>query len=475
MRHIKRFCLTLSIIMSITFLNIQNCYAATVTVTANQSKVYVGSKISVTITVPSNAANWVYKIGDITYSSNLSLVSGEKQVEGYQYLGDSRTSTFIFQAKSVGKATVSINRPKGMSVNDKDVDIDGSASFDIVAVSNPTPTPTPGTRPTTKPTPTPTPDTRSSKNSLVGLTLSEGTLSPAFDSSTTNYSVSLPAKTTSINVSATPSDSKAKVKGTGDIALQPGANTIKVVVTAENGTDKTYTITANVDEAPIVYTDLDGTSLGVVRNTKDLTIPEGFAETTVTLEGEQVKAWTNETMGITLVYLVDEGSNAAFYVYSPDKGVVCQYAVLQFNGKNYVFAGIDESLREMQGLTYGKVDAFDKTIDGFAYNDENLSSFKVLYLMDEDGQYGYYNYDTDNKTLQLFSGAVYSPKQLEAMETEKKEIEKELHSQILIRNISIGAAIAFMAISIVLGFMMNNKDKKIRKLRRRGGSSNSQE
>ena len=50
--------------------------------------------------------------------------------------------------------------------------------------------------------------------------------------------------TSSINISATPTDPSSNVGGTGDIALEPGSNTIPITVTPEDGSEPmTYTIT----------------------------------------------------------------------------------------------------------------------------------------------------------------------------------------------------------------------------------------
>lgn len=473
-RHKKiRWIFMLSIMLICIFLGTYNCYAATnVAITAGQSQVAVGKTVSVKITVPENAQVWTYLV---SYTNEyLTLSSGVLDPLGFAG-ENSRTNTLIFTATKVGTATISVAGEGSIVIDGKACDVSGSININIVAVSAPTPTPTKpsggsGGSGSTKPTPTPQKDTRSSNNSLASLTISEGTLSPAFDSSVTGYSVNLTAKTTSIKVAATPSDTKATIAGAGDIAVQPGVNTINVVVTAENGSKKTYTITANVDEAPLVYTKFEDKSLGVVRSLRDVTIPEGYAETTITLEGQEVKAWISEAMGITLVYLVDEEENAAFYVYSPDKGVLCKYATFQFNGQNYIFAGIEESLREQEGLTYGKVEAFGSSVDGFSFKDESLSTFVVLYLMNGNNEYGYYTYDTVNQTLQQFSGAVYSVKQTAAMEAEKQALEQKLKREILIRNISLGAAAALAAVVAVLLYKLNTKDKKIRRLKRRGES-----
>ena len=63
-----------------------------------------------------------------------------------------------------------------------------------------------------------------------------------FKPGTTTYNVTVPEDVESVEVYATASDSKATISGTGRKTLQNGANALNVVVTAEDGTTKTYTI-----------------------------------------------------------------------------------------------------------------------------------------------------------------------------------------------------------------------------------------
>ncbi len=82
------------------------------------------------------------------------------------------------------------------------------------------------------------PDNRSSDNTLKELKLNNGTIN--FKSGTTSYNVTVDGATTEI--SAVANDNKAKVSGTGTKNLNYGVNTFKIVVTAENGSTKTYTL-----------------------------------------------------------------------------------------------------------------------------------------------------------------------------------------------------------------------------------------
>ncbi|MBR5975449.1 MAG: cadherin-like beta sandwich domain-containing protein [Clostridiales bacterium] len=68
-------------------------------------------------------------------------------------------------------------------------------------------------------------------------------LTPQFDPmNCQEYSLVVSASCTSVHISATPASDKASVSGDGDITLEDGVNTISVMVTAENGSSRVYTI-----------------------------------------------------------------------------------------------------------------------------------------------------------------------------------------------------------------------------------------
>jgi len=91
---------------------------------------------------------------------------------------------------------------------------------------------------------------------LAGLEISSGTLSPAFESATADYTASVSKTTASIKVTPVLSNADASLTINGTpassnaaseaIALNSGDNTITAVVTAQNGTTtKTYTLVVN--------------------------------------------------------------------------------------------------------------------------------------------------------------------------------------------------------------------------------------
>ena len=75
---------------------------------------------------------------------------------------------------------------------------------------------------------------------LKSLTVSEGSL--LFNKTTTYYKVVVENNITSINIAASPEYSKSTVSGTGTKSLSVYSNLFNIVVTAENGDKRTYTV-----------------------------------------------------------------------------------------------------------------------------------------------------------------------------------------------------------------------------------------
>jgi hypothetical protein len=88
---------------------------------------------------------------------------------------------------------------------------------------------------------------------LSNLLLSAGTISPPFNPSTINYTLTVSNATTSTTVMPTAEDPAATITVNGEavvsggtsssISLNVGSNTINTAVTAQDGTTKTYTVT----------------------------------------------------------------------------------------------------------------------------------------------------------------------------------------------------------------------------------------
>ena len=96
----------------------------------------------------------------------------------------------------------------------------------------------------------------SSDASLSSLMLSGVTLMPEFASDTTAYTAMVESDVAMTTVTAMAAHPGATVAGTGEMALAAGENVINVMVTAEDESTQTYTVTVTV--APPVEGDLLG-------------------------------------------------------------------------------------------------------------------------------------------------------------------------------------------------------------------------
>ena len=86
------------------------------------------------------------------------------------------------------------------------------------------------------------PTPKSSDATLKALDVSGYSYSPAFNPNTTSYSMTVANGISELNVGAVPNDSKATVKIEGNYGWSVGKNTIKITVTAEDGTKKVYEV-----------------------------------------------------------------------------------------------------------------------------------------------------------------------------------------------------------------------------------------
>ena len=440
MKNLKKTFITCTVVFALLLCMTQSVFAASISVTAGQSSVKVGNTVAFTITVPSNTQAWTYQVA---WSDNLTYVSGDTEPMGFEGTSSTRNQ-LIFMANGEGTGKVWI-AGGSYSIDRQPYDASGSATVSIVSASQPSQGYDHGDFDDDPPTPS-----KSSNNALASLTVSAGELAPAFDPTITDYTLSLPLRTNKITFTATPSDSKATVQGNGEVALRSGENKVAVVVTAEDGSAKTYNITVKVAREPTVFFSLNGESLGVMQDTDGVTPPAGFSPTTVPYSGEELPAWTNAA-GQMLLYLVNQDTLAAgFYLYDEAEGVQSPYLPIVYGATTYVYTGVPAEKESIPGLTLCDVEAFGHILKGWKYEDASLQDFCVLYLMDAGGNYGCHTYDSQSGTLQRFSGAVFT------------DDGRTMRVPMLYVYIAGGAAAVLLLLVIILAAVCISRGKKLR-------------
>jgi hypothetical protein len=191
--------------------------AASAPVTPRSNVAYLASLTpSVGALLPGfNPSGWLYNVAVPSWTTNISFVATPQDPNAQVRLNGGPSSTVIGLSEGVNTLIFTVTAADGVA-----------QKLYKVSVYRP-----------------------SSVTTLSALTLSSGTLSPAFSPGTPGYSASVANAVTAITVGATATDSAATVRVNGfspgaSIPLAIGGNTITVQVTAQDGVTRgTYTVT----------------------------------------------------------------------------------------------------------------------------------------------------------------------------------------------------------------------------------------
>ena len=235
---LNKISLILLLVVAILLIFSIKSYAAT-SISISTSKSSVSPGESFTVTVSAKGAGPV--------SATVSNGSGSKS----DFL-DNNSFSFTCTAGSSGNVTIYASGTLGDYDTGEDTSRSASKTVSIVkpnsntggsnsggSSSGGTTTKKPTTNNTTTKKPTENKEEKkSTDSSLSALTVEEGTITPEFNKDVKEYTITVPNEITKLNITATPTDSKATVSITEYEELQEGENTITISVTAEDETTK---------------------------------------------------------------------------------------------------------------------------------------------------------------------------------------------------------------------------------------------
>lgn len=267
-----------------------------------------------------------------------------------------------------------------------------------------------------------TQDNKDSNNKLSSLQISPGSLTPAFNTNTTSYTVNVPEETTEIIISAAAQSNKAKVSVSGGKNLQPGENTAKVVVTAENGATRVYTLTVirgevEATQEPEVEPEkiqINGADHTINEAFADDTIPAGFIREKITYNGKEYEALKHEKGDLQLVSLQNDATGAVFYIFNGETQEFYNFVQIQISEGKYIIPLPLKDIKEFKNNKLTVLTLQEKTFDAWMIDDE----YSVLLMMNADGEEVIYQYDSVDGTLQRYAGAV-AKETVEEEETEE--------------------------------------------------------
>lgn len=341
--------------------------AASCQLTATSYNVSVGSKITVKLTTSGLDGRF-----DIT-SSDSKVFTGGGKVFVDRYTGTSASVTFT--AKSAGSVVISA----------KPVDVTDNCGTKTIIVKSYVPR------------------ALSSDNYLASLSVEGVELIPSFDKDTDNYIVDLEPGTTSIKINAEKANKYASVNGTGEILVQEGSNELDVVVTAENGSKRTYHITAVVKEYDPINVKIGNSDFTVVRKSSELIKPEYYEPKSVQIGENTVPGFYSEKTGYTLVGLKDVTGAVKLYIYNNNE--YKPYLSLDFNKMNLVIVEAPKSLIPV-GFVKEEITINDEKITCYKNNELGITLIYGKSLIT--GNDGFYEYENTDLTIQKFNLNAYN-------------------------------------------------------------------
>lgn len=356
------------LIIAIMFIGVGSIQAFSIN---SSSSVYVNSTIAVTIEAKGLVGRF-----DITSSNGSVLAGGDSK-----WIEDS-TVTVYFTAKSTGTATITVNATDVSDTNGNEYT--GSRSTTVKVIKKDTSKPIDINK------------NYSSNNYLLGLNIDGYSLNPSFDKNTLEYNVVLEPGTEQVKIDASLEDKTASVKGIGDVAVSEGINTINIVVTAENGNERTYKIIATVDEKDPINVKIKNDNYTVVKKKELIGTKDGYSDATVKINEFDIPALYNEVTNVTLIGLKDEVGNIMLFSYNTKTGEYSEYNEFKFNLMNlYIHDDKDNK--------YKKVNIKINDSEVSAYKLDGIDGYYLLYATNTiTGYEGYYLYDVKENSVQRY-------------------------------------------------------------------------
>lgn len=311
---------------------------------------------------------------------------------------------------------------------------------------------------------------KSSNASLGSLVISAGTLSPEFSAATKDYTATVDYSCSSLAVTANPADSKASVTSvTGNDSLEVGENTVSVVVTAEDGSTSTYNIvvTRRAEDDPENADkqdnwkkfDINGTEWTMVNDIPEDVVPEGFEHSKTVIDGLEYNTLHGTFGDITLVYLQSESGNGLF-VY--DAAQNAAYEFVRINSESHFIVvllpkvdDVPEGYNEISLSIEGKgvATAYQTKAEK---TDDQTKDFYLVYAINDNGESGWYTYDSVDGTYMRTELSTPTVAQ-EENDTTKSELVPGIANKYLVLAAILVLIIIILALLLLVVIVKNKK------------------
>ena len=473
-----------------------------VSVSANKSTVAIGETVTVSATythsggIGSMDLFFHYNTKSFEYVSSSPMATGSGKLKMSYYATDviaptSVTVTITLKAIAAGSGDFKLETSY-ISTDDDETALVGDVKTLSVSANNPT---------------------KSGDANLASLEPSKGSLSPAFSKNTTHYTISVPYTVTSLSLTFSTSHDDADTAISGSNDLSVGENTRVITVTAPNGDTKTYTVvitrekeqtttttttttttkattkkttttttattsktTAETTEESTESTEsttttlplenarvvnVDGNELIIAESLLHVDLPEGFAWSTVEINGVEMPAAKQEVSNTVLLYLTERGSDyGEFYIYTAEDDSFVLFRQMVMEGGPYTIHDLPKGETAPDGAEPGTYDG--KNMPAYIFLNPDLVDYVIVWATNPQGETGFYTYDMVEGTLQRYHVITPTTTTTTAPEedTEKEEQEPTQHTLLSFvttyqRALLVGAAaLAGLVVLLITIFLL---------------------
>lgn len=471
--------LSLVVAVMLVFTPAEHVYAQGLGLSVSSSSIAVGKTVKVTVSMPSGYFGTV-----VISSSDEGVLSNGG--DGVANIGDAAgyptSQSFSFTAKAAGSCTIKayctvVGDAEG---NDAGGTITGastkvtvtSASSNNDSNSNKDNKDNTGNDNNANKDNENKEEKKSSNASLGSLVISAGTLSPEFSAATKDYTATVDYSCSSLAVTANPADSKASVTSvTGNDSLEVGENTVSVVVTAEDGSTSTYNIvvTRRTEDDPENADkqdnwkkfDINGTEWTMVNDIPEDVVPEGFEHSKTVIDGLEYNTLHGTFGDITLVYLQSESGNGLF-VY--DAAQNAAYEFVRINSESHFIVvllpkvdDVPEGYNEVSLSIEGKgvATAYQTKAEK---TDDQTKDFYLVYAINDNGESGWYTYDSVDGTYMRTELSTPTVAQ-EENDTTKSELVPGIANKYLVLAAILVLIIVILLLLLIVSALKNRKYK----------------
>ena len=424
----KKILKTLSIlIVSLLFTITVDAATAKITVSTSKSQVVVGNTFTVTTKISgSGLGSWQWTLNYDT--KKFKLVSGGNVFFFSESGENQKSKTWTLKAIAKGSGTISVKAAGAFAYKDESTMKVTTNSKTVKVITQ-----------------AELEASYSKDNNLKSLSVEGLKLEPEFNKDTTDYKVTAESNTTEIKINATKSDSKADLSGTGTFKVTEGENKFTITVEAENGSIKKYNITVNVTDPNPITASINDKNYTVVKRESNLTKPEDYEKTEITINESKVPAFYNEVNNFTLVGLKDENGDISLFLYDKETNTFSEYKEIKLDQIKLYPLSID---KEIDNYKLTKIKINDIEFDALMLDN---SDYTVIHAQNmNNGTSDYYTYDTKTNTVIRYTDETLKPL--------KDKITK--YEKMIILLCGETLLVFFILICILIAKIRNNKKRK---------------